>query len=69
MGLPIFWNTKIKQEIAVNPLPRIIFNLENHKLNRTKDLYKALYRISMISIKYDTIKSYYAKSVMRENKG
>ena len=31
-----------------------------------KDLYKALYKISIISIKYDIIKSYYAKSAMWE---
>ena len=30
------------------------------------DLYKALYKIPMISIKYNKIKSYYAKSAMRE---
>ena len=38
--------------------------LENHKLHRIKDLNKALYKISMISIKYNTIKLYYAKSAM-----
>ena len=43
--------------------------LENHELNRTKDLYKALYKICMISIKYNTIKSHYANSDMREKKG
>ena len=48
---------------------RSFYILENHKLHRTKDLYKALYKISMISIKYNTIKSYYAKSDMRERKG
>ena len=31
-----------------------------------KDLQKALYKISIISIKYDIIKSYYAKSAMWE---
>ena len=30
---------------------------------------KALYKISMISIKCNTIKSYYAKFAMREKKG
>ena len=34
-----------------------------------KDLYKALYKISIISIKYDIIKSYYAKSAMWEKEG
>ena len=33
------------------------------------DLYKAVYKISMISVKYNTIKSYYAKSAVREKKG
>ena len=42
--------------------------LENHKLHRIKDLHKTLYKISMISITYNTIKSYYAKSAMREKK-
>ena len=62
---PNFGDTKIKQEIAMNPLPRIISILKNHKLHRTKDLYKAFYKISMISIQYNRIKSYYAKHVMR----
>ena len=61
MGPPNFGDTKIKQEIAVNPLPRIIFHLENDKLHRIKDLYKALYKISVISIKYNTIKLYWVK--------
>ena len=51
----------------MNPLPRIIFILENHKLNRIIDLYKALYKISMI--KYNSIKSCYAKSAMMGKKG
>ena len=51
----------------MNPLPRIIFILENHKLNRIIDLYKALYKISMI--KYNSIKSYYAKSAVMGKKG
>ena len=50
----------------MNPLPWIIFILENHTI---KDLYKALYKTSMISMKYNTIKSYYEKSAMREKKG
>ena len=36
----------------MNPLSRIISILENHKLHRMRDLYKALYKIYMISIKY-----------------
>ena len=39
--------------------------LENHKLHRIKDLYKALYKISMISIKYNTIRSCHVKPSMR----
>ena len=37
--------------------------LENHII---KYLYEALYKIFMISMKYNTIISYYAKSAMRE---
>ena len=40
----------------MNPLPLV---LENQKRHRIKDHYKALYKISMISMKYDRIKSYY----------
>ena len=40
--------------------------LENHKI---KDLYKALYKISMISMICNRIKSYYAKSTMGDKKG
>ena len=65
MRPPHFSDTKIKQEIAVNPFSI----LENHELDRMKDLYKALYKISMISIEYNTIKSLYAKSAMRQKKG
>ena len=36
---------------------------------RIKDLYKALHKISMMSVKYNAIKSYCAKSTMREKKG
>ena len=43
--------------------------LENHKLHIVKDLYKALYKTSMISIKYNKIKPYHAKSATREKKG
>ena len=46
----IFWDTKTKQEIAVNLLPGMIFHLGNHKLNRIIDLYKALYKRSMMPI-------------------
>ena len=52
----------------MNPLSRIIFHFRKHKLHRIKDLYKALYKISMISIKYNSIKLYYAKSAIREKK-
>ena len=57
-----FGDTKLKQEIAMKPLPWIINSiLEYHKLQR---FYKALCKIYMISIKYNTPKSYYAKSAM-----
>ena len=69
MQPPNFEDTKLKQDIAVNPLPRIIFISENYKLHRIKDLYKSLHKIYMISIRYDAIKSYYARSAMREKKG
>ena len=45
---------------------RAFFILENHTI---KDLYEVLYKIFMISMKYNTIISYYAKSSMREKKG
>ena len=48
----------------MKPLPWIINSiLEYHKLQR---FYKALYKIYMISIKYNTPKSYYAKSARGE---
>ena len=34
-----------------------------------RSLFKALYKISMISMKYNTIKSYYEKSAMKEKEG
>ena len=68
MRPPNFGDTKIKQEITVNPLPWIIFHLETHKLHIIIDLYKTVYKISMISVKYNTIKSYNAKSAVREKK-
>ena len=58
MRPPIFVDTKIKQEIAVNPLPRN---------NRIRDFYKALYKIYMISIE-NMIKLYYEKSAMTGKK-
>ena len=69
MRPPNFRETKIKQDIAVNPLPWIIFHFRKlYKLHRTIYLCKALYKISMISIQCNTIKSYYAKFAMREKK-
>ena len=60
----------MKQAIATNPFPQSIFYLKKkHKLHRIKDLYKAPYEISMISLKYNRIKSYYQKSAMKKRKG
>ena len=45
--------------------------LENYKLDRIVDLYKALHeksKHSMKYLKYNTIKSFYAKSTMTERK-
>ena len=42
------------------------FILENHTI---KDIYEALYVTYVISMKYNTIISNYAKSAMKENKG
>ena len=50
MQPPIFGETKIKQDIAMNPLLGSFSILENRKLNRIIGLYKAFYKISMISI-------------------
>ena len=59
MGPPNSRDTKIKQEMAMNSLPPIItWALENYKLPKLKDLYKALYKIYVISTKHNTIKSY-----------
>ena len=66
MQPPNFGDTIIKQEIAMKPLPEIILDLKNHKLHKTKDLYKALYEIHKISLKYNIIKSYHAKTAMKE---
>ena len=60
-----FLGHKIQHEIAMNPFPGVFFILENHTI---KDLYEALFKIFMISMKYNTIISYYAKSAMREKK-
>ena len=65
MRPPNFLGHKIEHEIAMNPFPRVIFFLENHTI---KDLYEVLYKIFMISMKYNAIISY-AKSTMREKKG
>ena len=43
-----------------------LFILGNHTI---KDLYEALYKIFIISMKYNTITSYYAKFVIREKNG
>ena len=57
---------KIEHEIAMNPFPWVFFHFKNHTI---KDLYEAFYKVFMISMKYDTIISYYAKSAMRKKKG
>ena len=70
MRPPNFGDVKIKAGDCRESITSDHFSiLENHKLHKIIDRYKALYIISIIFIKYNTIKSYYAKSAMREKKG
>ena len=66
MQPPIFLGYKIEHEIAMNPFPRFIFH---SRKPYNKISLEALYKIFMISMKYSTIISYYAKSAMRKKKG
>ena len=65
MEAPNFLGHKIEHKVAMNPFPRVIF----HFRKPYNDLYEARYKMFMISMKYNTIISYYAKSAMREKKG
>ena len=58
-----FLGHKIEHEIAMNPFPWSFFILEKYTI---KDLYEGLYKMFMISMKYNAIISYYAKSAMKE---
>ena len=53
----------MEHEIAMNPFPWSFFILEKYTI---KDLYEGLYKMFMISMKYNAIISYYAKSAMKE---
>ena len=66
MRPPDFLGHKIEHEVTTNPFPRVIFHFRKPY---NKNLYGALYKIFMISMKYNTTLSYYAKSAMREKKG
>ena len=65
MRPPNFWDTKISRRLSWIHYLGSLSILENHTI---KDLYKALYKKSMITMKCNRIISYYAKSAMREKK-
>ena len=69
MQTPIFGDSKIKQEFAVNPLPGIIFHFRKPLIEYdSRSLKSTLQNIYNLYLKYNTIKSFYAKSAMTEKK-
>ena len=60
-----FWDAKQSMRLLWIHFFGWFFIVENHTI---RDLYEALYKIYMISMKYNTMISY-AKSAMREMKG
>ena len=65
----MLWGHKITAGDYRKSITSDHFPFQKHKLHIVIDLYKAVYKISMISVKYNTIKSNYAKSAVREKKG
>ena len=69
MQIPIFGDSKIKQEFAVNPLPGIIFHFRKPSIEyNSRSLKSTLQNIYDLYLKYNTIKSFYVKSTMTEKR-